>query len=112
MPRAARPVADGFLCHAINRGNNRRPVTDPLLSRLPVWDTLGKDDRQRQAYWRQWLYTPMTEAAMTEAELVALRRAVVSGRPYGHANWAEEISKTLSLCFSERSRGRPRKAEK
>src|SRR5262245_66152739 len=26
MPRAPRPIADGLLFHAINRGNNRAPV--------------------------------------------------------------------------------------
>jgi hypothetical protein len=27
--------------------------SDPLLQRLPVWETLAKHDAARAAYWRQ-----------------------------------------------------------
>ena len=106
-PLRARMVADlasypwsSYRVHGMGR-------TDPLLGRLPVWETLGKDETTRQAYWRQWLHTPLTEP-----ELRALRRSVVSGRPYGSASWVEGTSRTLGLQGAERKRGRPTKPEK
>jgi putative transposase len=81
--------------------------TDPLLTRLPAWETLAKDDARRQAYWRQWLHTPVTEA-----ELSAVRRSVVSGRPFGTAPWTERMAGLLGLQLEERKRGRPKKEAK
>lgn len=52
-------------------------ASDPLLTPLPVWATLAKDEVKRQAYWREWLHTPLSEA-----EFSAVRRSVLSGRPF------------------------------
>jgi len=82
-------------------------LTDPLLTRMPVWETLAKDDARRQAYWRQWLHTPVTEA-----EVAAVRRSVVSGRPFGSAPWTDLMAGMLGLRLDERKRGRPKKAAK
>jgi hypothetical protein len=81
--------------------------TDPLLTRLPVWETLARDDARRQAYWREWLHTPITEA-----ELAAVRRSVVSGSPFGTAPWTERMAGLLGLRLDESKRGRPKKAAK
>jgi putative transposase len=35
--------------------------SDPLLQRLPAWETLAKHDAARAAYWRQWVHTPLTQ---------------------------------------------------
>ena len=53
---------------------------DPLLSPLPTWEPLRAAEVQRQAYWRQWVRTPLTAG-----ELAAVRRSVLSGRPHGEA---------------------------
>ena len=79
---------------------------DPLLAPLPVWETLGRDEARRQAYWREWLRTPLTQA-----ELAAVRRSVVSGRPFGSAAWTERIFGLLGLRLEGRKRGRPRKED-
>src|SRR5262249_23791234 len=55
---------------------------DDLLSAAPVWATLGPSEAARQACWRRWVHTPLTER-----ELAAVRRAVVSGRPAPTAGW-------------------------
>jgi hypothetical protein len=78
--------------------------TDPLLTRLPVWDTLGKDERARQAYWRQWVHTPLGEK-----ELAAVRRSVVSSRPFGSVTWTECMARLLGIRVEERKRGWPKK---
>jgi putative transposase len=81
-------------------------AADPLLTPLPVWETLGKDEGTRRAHWRQWLHTPFTQA-----ELEAVRRSVVSGRPFGSAAWTERMARLLGLRLGHRQRGRPRKQE-
>jgi putative transposase len=81
--------------------------TDPLVTRLPVWDTLGKQDAARESYWRQWVHTPITEP-----ELAAVRRSVVSGRPFGSPSWSERIAALLGICLDEPKRGRPKKPVK
>jgi hypothetical protein len=45
----------------------------------------------------------------TTAELEALRRSVVRGRPFGSENWTRRLAKRLGLEFTLRPRGRPRK---
>jgi putative transposase len=78
--------------------------TLPLVDEAPVWPSLGKTEAARQAYWRRWLHTPLTEK-----ELVAVRRSVTSGRPYGGAAWVEETAARLGLDLAPRRRGRPPK---
>jgi putative transposase len=79
-------------------------AAEPLLSRLPVWDRLGATDRQRRANWRRWVHTPLSER-----ELAAVRRSVVSGRPYGSEAWVARQASALGLRLDARPRGRPRK---
>jgi len=77
---------------------------DDLLSEAPVWATLGPTDAARQACWRRWVHTPLTER-----ELAAVRRAVVSGRPYGADGWVTATAQRLGITLTSRPRGRPRK---
>ena len=49
---------------------------DPLVSVLPGWEALGRDEAARQTYWRQWVREPLTAK-----ELAAVRASVLSGRP-------------------------------
>ncbi len=78
---------------------------DPLLSPLPVWQTLRRGDAERQAWWRRWAHTPLTEK-----ELSAVRRSVVSGRPYGGEAWVKATAAAIGFRLEQRPRGRPRKA--
>jgi len=52
--------------------------------------------------WRQHVQSPQTEA-----ELEALRRAVVRGAPFGEGSWQERTAKRLGLQSTLRARGRP-----
>jgi putative transposase len=83
-------------------------AADPLLSPLPVWESLGRDAEGRRAYWRHWVHTPLAGK-----ELAAVQRSVVSGRPYGAGPWVEATAAAVGMHLSSRPRGRPRKeAEK
>ena len=77
---------------------------DSLVSPLPVWDALRKLAVERQAHWRQWVHSPLTES-----ELAAVRRSVVSGRPDGSEQWSKHTAAILGLGKPQRPRGRPRK---
>jgi putative transposase len=81
--------------------------SDPLLTPLPIWESLGKQEARRQAYWREWLHTPFREA-----ELGAVRRSVVTGRPFGSTAWTRRVAGLLGLGLEERRRGRPKKEAK
>ncbi|HEY3234378.1 MAG TPA: transposase [Polyangiaceae bacterium] len=49
-------------------------------------------------------------AAQTEAELAAFRRALQRGSPFGSAVWREQMASRLGLSHTLRSVGRPKKA--
>ncbi len=55
----------------------------------------------------KWL--AYVNAAQTDAELAALRRAVQRGSPFGSEHWQQRVAKRLGLEFTLRPRGRPRK---
>jgi len=48
----------------------------------------------------------------TEAELAALQRSLVRGRPFGEASWVERTAKRLGLEATLRQPGRPKQAGK
>ena len=58
----------------------------------------------RPPTWLDWV-----AAALTVAELAALRQCVQRGRPYGTDAWAEQTATALGLLASLRPHGRPRK---
>jgi putative transposase len=103
-PLRARMVPDlagyrwsSYLVHGLGK-------QDPLVSPFPCWERLGQDEGRRQAYWRTWVHTPLTDK-----ELAAVRKAVVTGRPYGSPDWVEATAGALGLKLTTRRRGRPRK---
>ncbi len=59
---------------------------------------------KRPRNWLEWVH-----AAMTPAELEALRRCVNRGSPFGDAGWSEKTAKRLGLESTLRPRGRPPK---
>ena len=57
--------------------------------------------------WIDWVNAPQTED-----EVAAVRQCIQRGRPYGNDAWTAEKAKELSLEWTMRPRGRPKKAEK
>ena len=60
----------------------------------------------RPGGWLDTVNEPLTDAA-----LVAVRRSVARGRPFGTDDWARSPADRLGLGFTLRDHGRPRKAE-
>jgi putative transposase len=56
---------------------------------------------------KDWL--AYVQEPQTDAELVALRRSVERGVPYGSERWQKRTIKALGLESTLRPRGRPRK---
>jgi len=103
-PLRARMVSD-LACYPwssyIVHGLGRR---DPLIDETAVWPPLAASEAARQALWRTWLHTPLTER-----ELSAVRRSVTTGRPFGESAWVQATASLLGVDLSERRRGRPAK---
>jgi putative transposase len=68
----------------------------------PAWYSEGP--ARRGANWPAYVARPQTDA-----ELVALRRSVERGVPYGSARWQKKTIAALGLESTLRPRGRPRK---
>jgi putative transposase len=62
------------------------------------------------AFPANWVAT--VNAVQSEAELVALRRSVARGAPFGEERWCQRIAKRLGLESSLRPRGRPTKPKR
>jgi putative transposase len=58
------------------------------------------------ASWLQYVNQPQTES-----ELIAIRRSVKRGQPYGGDRWVRATAERLGLQSSLRERGRPAKQE-
>jgi putative transposase len=58
MPGQPRPVADGLVYHALNRGNNRAAVFGPAEDYLPFLNSLGQT--QERYPFRLYGYCLMT----------------------------------------------------
>jgi putative transposase len=56
--------------------------------------------------WCRWV-----NAALTEAELQAVRQSVQRGRPFGSEPWVRQTAAALQLTMTLRPRGRPRKTQ-
>jgi putative transposase len=93
------------------RANLVRHAEDWRWSSL--WQALHPADAQVPlAAWpvpRPRTWTQYVNQAQTEAELAALRRAVVRGTPYGEDGWVGRTSRRLALESTLRPRGRPKK---
>ena len=77
------------------RREHGSPQERGIMSEWPV---------PRPADYLQWVNQPQTDK-----ELLALRKSVEKGRPYGELAWREKTIEQLGLQSSVRERGRPRK---
>jgi putative transposase len=84
-----------YQCHGMGRA-------DSLLDPFPEWEQLGRTEAQRRARWRR-----KVRAGQNEAELAAVRASLRSGRPFGAAEWVNEVGRRFGLNLETRPRGRP-----
>lgn len=71
----------------------------------PTWLSSGPVPRPEP--WLDWV-----NAAVTPAELEALRRSVARGRPFGDEAWSTATAAAHGLQSTLRPRGRPRLEKK
>ena len=112
------PTQDDDHLVTVVRYVERNPLRAGLVPSAQDWPWSSLPlvgSRQRPAYFdpgprpprAQWLRR--VHAAMTEAELSALRRCIDRGAPFGTAAWSQQAAESLGLESSLRPLGRPRK---
>jgi putative transposase len=113
------PIQEGEHLLAVRRYVERNPLRAGLVAGAEQWrwSSLWHRVQQTNVSWLAdgpealptgWL--DYVNGVETEAELAALRKAVVRGCPYGEAGWQERTAAALGLEASLRPVGRPRKA--
>ena len=74
------------------------------LPMRPTWLSNGPVPRGNN--WLEHVARPQTDM-----ELLAIRKCVERGMPYGNPRWQSQTTAALGLESTLRSRGRPRKAD-
>ena len=107
-PLRARMVADpsDYRWSSYPTHGDGRP--DPLLTALPEWSQLGRDEDRRRTEWRRRVL-----ADQDGLELAAIRESLRGGRPFGDPAWTRLQADRLGLLAAEERRpvGRPKKAQ-
>ena len=117
------PIQDDEHLLTVLRYVERNPLRARLVARAQdwrwcsLWRRKYGDDEHRLLLsdWpvgrpRNWI--ERVNRPESEAELAALRRCVVRGRPYGDDGWLLRVVRRLGLEYTIRSRGRPKKRRK
>src|SRR5437773_1843214 len=105
---------------AVLRYVERNPLRSGLVSVVDgwPWSSLAMMNRRERPLWysdgpvkrgRDWLAHVATP--QTDMELLALRRCVNRGCPYGGDSWQARTAAALALESTFRPRGRPRKSK-
>ena len=116
------PIQDDEHFLTVCRYVERNALRAKLVKRAEdwLWSTLLSHRQQRDEFaqrvlsaWpvpcpRQWLQ--QVNHSQPDAEVVALRRSVNRGAPFGDADWTKRIVKRLGLEVTLRPRGRPKLA--
>ena len=114
------PIAADEHLLTVLRYVERNPLRAGLVKRAEAWRwgslyrrTQGTADERALLTespvplgrrWCEYVNQPQTEA-----ELLAIRRSVARGQPYGPDAWTTKVAKQLDLEHTFRPRGRPRK---
>ena len=117
------PVQDDEHLYAVARYVERNAARAGLVRRAEQWrwGSLYRwlrgsaEDKTLLAAWprpRQSDWVAQVNAAQTEAELVALRRSIRRGNPFGDEKWNDRTVHRLGLESTLRERGRPRSRQK
>ncbi len=112
------PVASDEHLLAVLRYVERNPMRAGLVSRAEDWrwgslyrrtrgieselSILAQGPVPLGAHWTDHVNQPHSEA-----ELIAIRRSVQRGQPYGGAIWRSKVARQLGLEHTLRPRGRP-----
>jgi putative transposase len=112
------PVQQDDHLHTVCRYVERNPLRANLVKRAEEWRWSSLWHR-RHATAVPWLnewplavpenWLKYVNGVETEGELLALRRSLVRGAPYGDEAWEEQTAAALGLQSALRQPGRPRK---
>jgi len=86
-----------YRCHGLGEPNS---LLDPVVP----YEQLGRTAGARRQAWVRKVHRPLDER-----RLLAIRRSIESGLPYGDAAWVTRLARRLELDLTIRPRGRPRK---
>jgi putative transposase len=112
------PIQEGEHFLAVCRYVERNALRANLVLHAQDWRwlSLWHREHQTQVPWlSEWpmaippQWTAIVNRPQSEGELLALRRSVLRGAPYGDAVWQERTAATQGLQSSLRQPGRPRK---
>jgi putative transposase len=114
------PIEEDDHLYTVLRYVERNPLRAGLVERAEQWRWSSLWRRQSGDPGLQELLTPWPVPLVadwvarvnrpeTEAELAAVRQAVVRGSPFGSLAWQEQTARRLGLEFTLRRRGRPKK---
>jgi putative transposase len=114
------PIQEDEHLLTVLRYVERNPFRAGLVPRVAdwPWSSLGLHGQTDRPPWynegpvrrgRDWV--DYVAQPQTDAELVALRRSVERGVPYGGERWQKKTITALGLESTLRSRGRPRNPE-
>jgi len=79
---------------------------DPLVTRRPIYEALGRSAAERQREYRA-LFRPALDPAFVEA----LRAATNGGWAFGSEAFTRKIAEAPRRCVTLRPKGRPRKVK-
>lgn len=111
------PVQEDDHLLTVLRYVERNPLRAGLVTRVDAWpwSSLALRDRAEPPQWyssgpvprgRKWLQH--VAEPQTDMELLALRRCVNRGCPYGRERWQQQTVTALGLESTLRPRGRPK----
>ena len=115
------PIEEDEHLLTVLRYVERNPLRAGLCNKAENWPfgsawirTFGDADARsllapwpvaRPRMWRSYVNKPLTET-----ELVAIRRSLQRGTPFGNSPWVTQAAVRLQLNHTLRSRGRPKKS--
>ena len=114
------PIQEGDHFLTVCRYVERNALRAHLVKQAEAWrwSSLWHRQQQTQVPWlsewpvaRPGQWTEYVNGVETESELVALRRSVVRGAPYGDPLWQKHTAEALGLQSAFRSRGRQRQTK-
>jgi len=115
------PVEQDDYFYQVVRYVERNAIRANLVSRAEQWqwsslwrrESGTTEQRRILSKWplpcpRRW--KELVNEPQTDSELLALRRSVDRGQPFGSVQWIEQTAQQLGLESTLRNRGRPKKS--